>query len=911
MKVSLYILVVWFGTVSLLFANGFDRDALHADRLDFQNREIGGVTQSFAAGSFDISADDILISESAAPSTFDQDYAAGAVLPDNRRLILFADERNGSFSIFGQFLDYSGAISGSNFIIAESSTGADLVDPQIHTDTLGHTFVFYRDKSSGLIYGGRYDSLFVEDVSPHLINDTSGSSYAGPYDVAVYPDGRYVVVWEEYSLAGSTIEFRIYDEAGISVFGPQTVNSDGGSVSHWVPSVAVDPSGDILIGWEDYRNSRADIYIRLYNGAGSPLGSDFAVVPPPSNSFDQYAPEIAFSTVDKFIIGWLDRRSGQELYMQQYKTSSGLVGGNIRVSGPDSLVVNWNASFAVHQDSLLSAAWAAIGPDNEIQYQPFAIGLTLDGTPVTLNSETTGRRWEPMFFYDADDNFQAVWTELTSTHSDIQTNMFNSSGVGQLAQELQVNDDVIGAVSSSPVIASAAEWYKLVAFVDERNDAGDIYVQTVSNASIIAGSNQKVNQDIEIQLQNQPAIGGSIPARKALVAWVDSRDVLALSGQRIYGRYTDDVGTMPGDEFMISDSGATAVKKSPKVALLDDGSGLVVWIDSRMSPSQVYGQVLGSDGTLIGSNFQISSELTDTLITSVSLSKNSAGDFYVSWINQTIDGAEINGRVVDAGGTPQASYSWASSIINLSVGEGVVAVRANGNLLAGFTGAENPKKVFIAEFDTLGNEITAPTEISDAPLPYAEDPSISVSNNDYVSLSWTDKRNGKKQVYYQVLDDALQPVGVNSPASAVDLPYMVTPATHAIYGRAFYVWVDPRADGDNIYCGIVVYLPTDVDDGNNVIVPEAYSLAQNYPNPFNPSTEIQFVLPRNTDIKLAVYNMLGQHVKTLADGILSAGEHRVTWDATDERNNRVASGIYFYRLETSEYTALRKMILLK
>jgi hypothetical protein len=90
------------------------------------------------------------------------------------------------------------------------------------------------------------------------------------------------------------------------------------------------------------------------------------------------------------------------------------------------------------------------------------------------------------------------------------------------------------------------------------------------------------------------------------------------------------------------------------------------------------------------------------------------------------------------------------------------------------------------------------------------------------------------------------------------------------------------------------------------VVPVRYELAQNYPNPFNPSTTISFALPKQSQVLLKVYNMLGQEVTTLVDETMEAGSHRVVFDASS-----IASGVYFYRLTAGEYVQTKKMILMK
>ncbi len=119
--------------------------------------------------------------------------------------------------------------------------------------------------------------------------------------------------------------------------------------------------------------------------------------------------------------------------------------------------------------------------------------------------------------------------------------------------------------------------------------------------------------------------------------------------------------------------------------------------------------------------------------------------------------------------------------------------------------------------------------------------------------------------------------------------------------------------------GVGVYLPgfvpgeiqlsgsTSVDtETGQTGLPTRFELAQNYPNPFNPVTVITFSLPRSSQVSLDVFNILGQHLMGLADGVMSAGTHQVEFDG-----GNLPSGIYFYRLCYGEGTLTRKMVLVK
>jgi hypothetical protein len=257
------------------------------------------------------------------------------------------------------------------------------------------------------------------------------------------------------------------------------------------------------------------------------------------------------------------------------------------------------------------------------------------------------------------------------------------------------------------------------------------------------------------------------------------------------------------------------------------------------------------------------------------------------------------------------SFTWTPSISGVSIDDLAADYRADGSLTLFWSG-ESPGRSegYVAQLSSGGGVTHAPFVATDDTLAALSSPSVAVSENGDVSLTWLDRRGGSAQVYYQIFDPGLSPVGVNAPVSAQTPEFMKQPYTEAFRGRAWYVWSDPRAEGMNIYCAGVLYDPTGVDDGDQML-PSEYRLAQNYPNPFNPSTVISFTLPTQSRVTLDVFNVLGRRVATLVDDDLSVGEHYVTWSGEDSDGKRVASGVYFYRLSTDAFTQTRKMMLLK
>jgi len=112
---------------------------------------------------------------------------------------------------------------------------------------------------------------------------------------------------------------------------------------------------------------------------------------------------------------------------------------------------------------------------------------------------------------------------------------------------------------------------------------------------------------------------------------------------------------------------------------------------------------------------------------------------------------------------------------------------------------------------------------------------------------------------------------------------------------------DQRRFGIDIPTGIYGY-----DD-----VPREFNLNQNYPNPFNPETTIKYQLPWPAEVRLEIYNILGEKVKTLVDEKQPAGYYSASWNGLDEHGRTVAGGVYLYHFTAGEFVQVRKLILVR
>ncbi len=147
---------------------------------------------------------------------------------------------------------------------------------------------------------------------------------------------------------------------------------------------------------------------------------------------------------------------------------------------------------------------------------------------------------------------------------------------------------------------------------------------------------------------------------------------------------------------------------------------------------------------------------------------------------------------------------------------------------------------------------------------------------------------------------------------------VVTLTATPVDGWMFYEWQGALTGNTNpetltmdsdLAVTAVFKLATGIEDGG--LLPKVFDISRNYPNPFNPTTTVNFQIPRLSEATLVIYNVLGQKVRTLINGSFEPGYYKAVWDGRNDLGKAVATGIYIYRFEASEYTKTQKMILMK
>ncbi len=161
---------------------------------------------------------------------------------------------------------------------------------------------------------------------------------------------------------------------------------------------------------------------------------------------------------------------------------------------------------------------------------------------------------------------------------------------------------------------------------------------------------------------------------------------------------------------------------------------------------------------------------------------------------------------------------------------------------------------------------------------------------------------------------ALPPVGVDS----VSWQLIAADSNNVTLRKAYWNYLLLTNDGSlglhNPFFYVSVYQATIQPIGVKPVsneVPTVYSLSQNYPNPFNPTTKISFSLPKQQDVTIKIYDIMGREVLTLVNKTMKPGKYDAIWSAINQDGKSVASGVYFYRIVAGDFVESKKMILVR
>ena len=209
-------------------------------------------------------------------STTSSRYAPSLAIDSlNNFVVVWYDNRNGNYDIYGQLFTNTGVPVGNNFIVNDDGGTSGQYYPDVAMAPSGKFFVVWEDYRNGIydIYGQLYNPDGSSAGSNILINDTTGGSGMNYYpSVAYINDGKFAVVWQSFQTPGG-IHGRIVDTTGVIVGDEITISEP----NSYYPDIASNSNGTIVVTWSQYASGQRDIFARMTNSSLTPLDTIYKV----------------------------------------------------------------------------------------------------------------------------------------------------------------------------------------------------------------------------------------------------------------------------------------------------------------------------------------------------------------------------------------------------------------------------------------------------------------------------------------------------------------------------------------------------------------------------------------------------------------------------------------------------------
>jgi hypothetical protein len=416
-------------------------------------------------------------------------------------------------------------------------------------------------------------------------------------------------------------------------------------------------------------------------------------------------------------------------------------------------------------------------------------------------------------------------------------------------------DDAKGAIIAWRDVRSSDPW------------APNIYAQRVDSLGICLWTLNGVPVAVKPSMQEEPGIVGD-GAGGAIICWKDST---VSGGRDVYAQRVDANGIIRWSDGGIPICNADSEQVCGEIMKSEDNCAIISWSDNRNGNKDIYVQRVDTVGVVKWAVNGVPICEESSKQTGAWLTSDLKDGCIAVWIDHRNGDADLFAQRVDVNG----NIRWAMNGIPLCIGPGPQWVTQICSDLAGgaivvwqdtVAGNRNEWDIYCQRVDSTGNCLWGANGMAVCTQDSFQERPVVVSDGTIggAIIVWQDARGGLN------------------------------------------TWLDIYAQrvGDTLFTGAE-------GEPEGRIQKAEFKMCQNYPNPVRQFTTIGYQLPERARVELSVYNILGEKIKILADKLQEAGAHDVSWNSTDEKGQKVSSGVYIYRLQTGDFMETKKMVVIK
>ena len=834
--------------------------------------------------------DDFPVSENNFAETFSEQLPSVASNSSGNFVVVWMDEREGDYTIYGQLFTSEGSPIGGNFKVNQF-TFEENAAPSISMNAEGRFVVTWTQGND--IYARRFDENGNPISSAFKVNDDIGHKHTSPA-VFLFDGGEFVIVWQDtrnatwspdifaqfYTSDGSPYltNFIVNDHTGgeqgfpavaISSFDTYTitwmdsregnfdiyaqnfwwsypmgsnnkVNDDITETGQYTPVISTPLGSNRLIVWQDYREDFPNIYASRLDYSG-PISTNFKV----NDNVDtcwRGNPSVS-SISNGYMVVWEDERNGnKDIYAQMYDANANPIGCNFRVNyGADSLLQTYPCVTGDSFGGVVVFQDEKIG-DYDVYFQRYdSMGVSQGSNTIVTSNLYGGHQTFSAISTPYNGEFVVIWQDLRAHNWDIYIQRIDSSG-SLLGNNIVVNDDSLLNEQILPSVGKDSSGNFVTVWMDSRNNEWDIYGAIFDAYGNPISSNFKINDDTLRNDQSFPDVAKNINGG-FIVTW-----------SCVWARRYDKNGNPLGNAFRVNDD--TISGFLPSVAISNNSNFIITFTGSN----HIYASLFDSTGAPVGTNFRVDDDSTSAEKFSPQLGIDASGNFVISWEDLRNTEPDIYAQRFDSAGNPNGC--------NFKVND-----------------------------DGWGNEQYLP--------------SVAVSPQGRFIISWMDNRNGNFNIYCQryLSDGSIygQNFKVNNNIGLCQQTDVDVSIDND--GKMFFTWTDTRRgiSGSDIFVKIMGFetgvQSKKIEPGNKMLSLEIY------PNPFSQKTIIQLTTnssqfidknyqPLTVNCQLQIYDVAGRLVRSFSlftpHSLLITS---ISWDGRDDEGKEVRSGIYFLKLK--------------
>ncbi len=767
------------------------------------------------------------------------------------------------------------------------------------------------------------------------INDDTGTATQSMPAVAMHPHGPAVVCWTDSRSGSRDIYFQMIDRRGRKSGANTRVNDDQTRPAQMTgPAIAMDGNGHFVIGWlSDDSQEVRHAYARLYLADGEPFGGIVTVDDAPADK-SVYWLSLAMDRAGNSVAAWTDLRRDPwgDVYARMFRASGQTAPSVMVHAAGDSaqlfpvVSTNWNGDWIVIWEDLRSG-------ESELYARRFRPGGMPKGPEFPVGSHDISTAVGLTAEYDAavqpNGGFAVCWLEGYSPDKMTGLAKLYTAAGTPAGPVIRVVEQGEFAEIMSPRVAANPGGY-VFSWAGSSEVDVNIFARGCDTLAQFTGSGRLVN-DLP-GIQGFPDAASDVYG-STVAAWMDMRE----GNADIYGTALHSFRPMhvlAGSGF----DGIVPVAWEPYYSQADPCPFRIYRTESPLVPPVLVATVNASDPwiptrsyswvdtTVSNGNpyyYLVTAEYGDRIGTSyISGAVPSAGGhvFKSVW-SRTIP--VIDGRLSEA--------EWDdAAVLDISNPDAVHRIRLfaknSGSML--YLAVDDSNDVFVESKTALGFLMDLDHNREwDAASPSDEGGVILKQTGATFFAMWgryPDHLGGDAFVTAGGIHYlALAGSGHVQHEAAIDLG--ASPLKAAAGSTiGFGLWsVDPGNFYPNQFGGAGLWpaglvmlaaktmgsltLATETDVPRRIAEgPESFRLGQNYPNPFNPETTIPFQVKEPCRVTLKVYDMLGNEVAVLADGLYPAGNHTIRFNAAG-----LPSGLYLVRMEAGGFTSSRKMVVVE